>query len=398
MSLFGFGPSCDVEFQLDRSNTRKTVDVLDEGRKVKQLVYYDGEDISGTVHIKLKKPGTKIEHQGIRLEFVGQIELYYDRSNHHVFTSLSKLLNYPGDITENLAIDFNFASVDKHYESYTGVNVKLRYFLRLTIIKRFSNIVKEEDLFVHALSAYPESNNSIKMEVGIEDCLHIEFEYNKSKYHLKDAIIGKIYFLLVRIKVKYMELAIMKREIIGDNAQVETESVAKYEIMDGAPVKGESIPIRLFLGGYDLTPTMRDVQKKFSCKYYLNLVLVDEEDRRYFKQQEIILWRKADKYKSKQERSDQMQAYESTLDQQHQNQATQRKQSSQAQPSGGKKVRHDENGDLLNDGNDSADEIIESEKSGARRKAKKLPEFLDDDNDDSDLNDKYSKQKLQDSD
>lgn len=27
----------------------------------------------------------------------------------------------------------------------------------------------------------------------------------------------------------------------------------------------------------------------------LNLVLVDEEDRRYFKQQEIILWRKADK-------------------------------------------------------------------------------------------------------
>lgn len=400
MSLFGFGPSCDVEFQLDRSNTRKTVDVLDEGRKVKQLVYYDGEDISGTVHIKLKKPGTKIEHQGIRLEFVGQIELYYDRSNHHVFTSLSKLLNYPGDITENLSIDFNFASVDKHYESYTGVNVKLRYFLRLTIIKRFSNIVKEEDLFVHALSAYPESNNSIKMEVGIEDCLHIEFEYNKSKYHLKDAIIGKIYFLLVRIKVKYMELAIMKREIIGDNAQVETESVAKYEIMDGAPVKGESIPIRLFLGGYDLTPTMRDVQKKFSCKYYLNLVLVDEEDRRYFKQQEIILWRKADKYKSKQERSDQMQAYESTLDQQHQNQATQRKQSSQAQPSGGKKVRHDENGDLLNDGNDSSDEIIESAKSGARRKAKKLPDFLedDDDNDDSDLNDKYSKQKLQDSD
>lgn len=28
-------------------------------------------------------------------------------------------------------------------------------------------------------------NSSIKMEVGIEDCLHIEFEYNRSKYHLK---------------------------------------------------------------------------------------------------------------------------------------------------------------------------------------------------------------------
>ena len=30
---------------------------------------------------------------------------------------------------------------------------------------------------------------------------------------------------------------------------------------------------------------MRDVNKKFSVRYYINLVLVDEEERRYFKQQ-----------------------------------------------------------------------------------------------------------------
>jgi vacuolar protein sorting-associated protein 26 len=29
-----------------------------------------------------------------------------------------------------------------------------------------------------------------------------------------------------------------------------------------------------------------------SVRYFLNLVLVDEEDRRYFKQQEVTLWRK----------------------------------------------------------------------------------------------------------
>jgi hypothetical protein len=54
-------------------------------------------------------------------------------------------------------------------------------------------------------------NSSIKMEVGIEDCLHIEFEYNRSKYHLKDVVIGKIYFLLVRLKIKHMEIEIRKR-------------------------------------------------------------------------------------------------------------------------------------------------------------------------------------------
>jgi len=58
--------------------------------------------------------------------------------------------------------------------------------------------------------------------------------------------------------------------------------------MDGAPVRGESIPIRLFLSAFDLTPTYKDNHKKFSVKYYLNLVLVDEDDRRYFKQTEYV--------------------------------------------------------------------------------------------------------------
>ena len=30
-----------------------TVEVLEEGKKVKQLVYYDGEDVGGTVNLDL---------------------------------------------------------------------------------------------------------------------------------------------------------------------------------------------------------------------------------------------------------------------------------------------------------------------------------------------------------
>ena len=60
---------------------------------------------------------------------------------------------------------------------------------------------------------------------------------------------------------------------------------------EGVSSTGETIPIRLFLGGFDLTPTFRDVNKKFSVRYYLNLVLIDEENRRYFKQQEITVFR-----------------------------------------------------------------------------------------------------------
>ncbi|CAH1247368.1 vacuolar protein sorting-associated protein 26B-like [Branchiostoma lanceolatum] len=301
MSFFGFGTTADIDVVLDGSQTRKYVEhKTEEGRKEKYPLYYDGETVAGKVSVSLSKAGSKLEHQGIKIEFIGQIELYYDRGNHHEFISLVKELARPGVLTQSTSFDFEFINVEKPYESYTGANVKLRYFLRVTIVRRLTDITKEMDIVVHTLSTYPEVNNSLKMEVGIEDCLHIEFEYNKQKYHLKDVIVGKIYFLLVRIKIKHMELAIIKRETTGTGPNIynENETVAKYEIMDGAPVRGESIPIRLFLAGYDLTPTMRDINKKFSVRYYLNLVLVDEEERRYFKQQEIVLWRKADRVRT----------------------------------------------------------------------------------------------------
>jgi vacuolar protein sorting-associated protein 26 len=53
------------------------------------------------------------------------------------------------------------------------------------------------------------------MEVGIEECLHIEFDYDKTYYHLKDVVNGKVYFNLVRIKIKHMELAVVRKETIG---------------------------------------------------------------------------------------------------------------------------------------------------------------------------------------
>uniref|UniRef100_A0A182Q921 Vacuolar protein sorting-associated protein 26 n=1 Tax=Anopheles farauti TaxID=69004 RepID=A0A182Q921_9DIPT len=294
-----FGQSADIDIIFEGTENRQQAEIkTEDGKKDKYLLYYDGETVGGKVNITLKKPGSKLEHQGIKIELIGQIELYYDRGNHHDFLSLVRELARPGDLIQNTSYPFEFANVEKPYEVYVGSNVRLRYFLRVTIVRRLNDIIREVDIAVHTLSSYPDANSPIKMEVGIEDCLHIEFEYNKSKYHLKDVIVGKIYFLLVRIKIKHMEIAIIKREQTGSagpNMYTENEIIAKYEIMDGSPVKGESIPIRVFLAGYDLTVTMREINKKFSVRYFLNLVLIDTEDRRYFKQQEITLWRKAEK-------------------------------------------------------------------------------------------------------
>lgn len=106
----------------------------------------------------------------------------------------------------------------------------------------------------------------IKLEVGIEHALHIEFEYQRAVFELHDAIIGRVYFGLVRVRLTHAELAIVCRETVGyvrlylnrvclirfdyvpytgalcrvGTASVinDATSAATWEIMDGAPAKG----------------------------------------------------------------------------------------------------------------------------------------------------------------
>lgn len=282
--------------------------------------YEQHQDVGGIVRLYLTA-GKKVEHLGIKIQFIGRIDMSVGVNEgrpHYDFVSLSKEIAPPGVLYQpTTEIPFFFRNMDKEHESYRGRNVFVRYFVKVVMERKFLPLLhKEHDIWIQVIGNFPARNEAIKMEVGIEDCLHIEFEYERRVYHLHDNILGKIHFLLVRIKIKHMELAVIRRETSGDrvstgntdvgsggsrpqsdnsgsNIFTETQTLVKYEIMDGAPVKGEVIPVKLSMKGVpaDLTPTYSSINNRFSVRYFLNLVLVDEEDRRYFKQQEIILWR-----------------------------------------------------------------------------------------------------------
>ncbi|CAN6467077.1 unnamed protein product [Victoria cruziana] len=94
-------------------------------------------------------PGKKVEHNGVKIELLGQIELYFDRGNFYDFTSLVRELDVPGEIYEKKAYPFEFSTVEMPYESYNGVNVRLRYILKVTVSRNYvSNIVEYQDFWV----------------------------------------------------------------------------------------------------------------------------------------------------------------------------------------------------------------------------------------------------------
>lgn len=176
--------------------------------------------------------------------------------------------------------DFNFKSVEKQYESYQGINVKLRY-TQIRFPPSFLNTYAHPGTF--SVSWFPDEwrklpkrrisgfTHSVCRRTAIIQSrwklgLRIVYILNLSitnpsastpltfycivsliclhRYHLKDVIVGKIYFLLVRIKIKHMELSIIRRETTGSppNQYNESETITKFEIMDGAPVRGQLNP------------------------------------------------------------------------------------------------------------------------------------------------------------
>ena len=239
MFNFGFNSvGADIGFKLSNSEGRETQKSqrLNSSGVEELPIYSCVEPISGVVHISLH-PGKKVEHSGIKLEAIGQVEVLGEKKKEKVkFSFLVKELRAPGTLFQSEMHNFDF-NIERVHETFRGKRIHIRYFIRLTISKNYgSSIVKELDIAVRNTptignttapslvttgskvntegGVVAPTDEGIKMEVGIEDCLHIEFEFNKARYTLDDIILGTIKFMLVRIKIKYMELAIIQKESV----------------------------------------------------------------------------------------------------------------------------------------------------------------------------------------
>src|SRR4029434_6809771 len=87
MSYF-FATPVDIDVVLDDADERPMVDVkLDTTSREKPPLYMDGESVKGAVTVR-PKDGKRLEHTGIKVQFIGTIEMFFDRGNHHEFLSL----------------------------------------------------------------------------------------------------------------------------------------------------------------------------------------------------------------------------------------------------------------------------------------------------------------------
>ena len=289
------------------------------GTKLECPTFYGSEAIKGSVQININNNSSKIQHQGIKIELIGEIDIHINEENNlnnnnnqfNRFLSLTNNLSTSGILNkENNIYDFEFKSVEKQYDSYKGKKFSIKYLLLVTVDLGFDSIIKKEkeicifncDKNLKRINQlFINDNNKIRVEIGVENLLHVCFELDRKNYHLKDIITGKICFKKINLELENMSLRIIKIEsLFGKEGDI--EPLGLYEIMEGSPSSTEDIIyFKMYLKGFNnLSQTIKnEMNNNINVSYYLSLEICDSENRNFFKKIEINLFRLPEEYYNK---------------------------------------------------------------------------------------------------
>lgn len=292
MSGLFSSPTAEVALVLDGSATREKMPVPEAGVEYYIPIYDAREPISGAVAIGTPK-GRKFDFAGIRVELVGTLIIANPEETRE-FLNIPREVAKASIISQDTTYPFAFPRSEKPYETYFGLTFRVRYVLRMTIIRTSApNITKDSEIWMQLTTPEPGFNPMVKIEAGFPDLLQLEYEIYQQKYDLQGVVLGKVYFISVQTAIKSMELSLLRRESVGygDKSVKEHEILGRFEVMDGQPVRSDSVPLRLYLAQFPLGPTYRNICGSCNVRYFLNLIVTDEADQKFYKRQELELWR-----------------------------------------------------------------------------------------------------------
>ena len=295
MNLFK-KPECHITFNEGKHHHRHKL--KDRNKKsVRYPTFFSEDDISGK--FELIKPSGSFDYSSITVELIGLIDNYNDPKSSVRFLSLSKDISKNGSLSKDITTyNFIFKKVKLPYESYKGETIGVKYVIKVNINKMMRTISYEEEFVV--VKAYDESilkknDEPISMNVGIKELLSVLIEFDHVNYGIHGTLKGFVSFGKVNLLLTKMEVQLIKKETIFGGAvskrNEKQKIIATFELIDGGPYKNETIPFRFFLEPYNLTPSYIDIAGNFSVRYYLNLIIKDQKNNRYFKQKEIFLFR-----------------------------------------------------------------------------------------------------------
>ena len=290
------------------------------GNKLECPTFYGSEAIRGFIEISLNR-SQSLNYNGIKLELIGMIDIHIkdddnqssenNNNQFNRFISLKNNISSQGTLNKEInKFNFEFKSIEKPYDSYRGKKFSIKYILLVTLNIGLNYITKEKEICIFNCDKNLKNidslfsndpSNKVRVEIGVENLLHVCFELDRKNYHLKDAITGKVNFKKMNLELENMSLKIIKIEsLFGKEGEIEPLGV--FEIMDGSPSSTDDvIYFKMFLKGYNnLSQTIKnEMNDNVNVTYYISLEISDSENRNFFKKIEINLFRLPEEYYNK---------------------------------------------------------------------------------------------------
>ena len=263
-------------------------------------IYTSQEPI--TAHITLTPVEiASFDHLGVELCLIGEI-LNFDTKCASYFLSKRIELLKEGTLCKPTTFTHAFRGVDFVYESYNGEHFSVMYYIQLKITRKVFNSVKVYNKYfiVQHVQDAPLIVGNCRMEIGMSDKLHMEYELFENKFHLNDVITGRLFFKEVLTMIRNIEIVLLRKEKVRTLTSCDKDDemmnfdycvVGISEACDGQPMEGNVIPFRMYLKGRGLSPTVKRGEV-FSVNYYVKIQVVLENEKVLYKNQEVVLWRK----------------------------------------------------------------------------------------------------------
>ncbi|KXJ74314.1 vacuolar protein sorting-associated protein 26C [Aedes albopictus] len=286
-------------------------------------IYYEGETISGVVHISSP---TEIKHDGITLCMEGQVNLTISNKNVGIFEAMYNsvkpitLLNQFTDLAPSGKLPSGTTEVPFElplictkepkvlYETYHGVFVNVTYLLKAEIKRSFlaKSVAKAQQFIIqYRPSQPPEKKTEVNFSISPETLQKTAKErisiprflitglLDSTETCVTKPFTGSLTIHHTEVPIKSIEIQLVRVETCGcaEGYARDATEIQNIQIADGNVCPKVQIPIYMTFPRLFTCPTL--ITKNFKIEFEVNLVVVFGDDYLVTENFQIVLNRTA---------------------------------------------------------------------------------------------------------
>ena len=248
------------------------------GMPPKMPVFVYGDNVKGKFAISVESGA--LQHKGVTIALRGVYKNSDGQVTEQFFEKTLEILP-PGTLTQSIKCPYTFSRVAIPYGTYIGRALSLVYFVECCMN---DTAVVKQLYFVRPVEVV---QTPFCKSIGIINVIHFDVVFQSTCADVRKCFLGALCLSLSKIRMVHINMELCRIERMHKDGECvfesELEKLMIFEVMDGAPVRGTIIPMRIFVGGCKCWPSPKESGCRISCEYFFQIRGIDETGRSYKK-------------------------------------------------------------------------------------------------------------------